>query len=132
MSLSLFFKCRTFLQPVLGGIWDLHGDLVISLFTRPFTKHQVCVDINRSPPPLSIDTHAPSLLPNVTLLAPSVLYFKVLQHQGLPTSMRSGKTRTYIPPFYGNSSMSRITSLLACRRLERTSPARTKKPSKAA
>lgn len=92
MTLSLFFKCRIFLQPVMGSIWDLHGVQVISLPMRPFTWHQV------------------------------------LKDQAAPSSMRSEKMRTYIPPFYANSSMSHITSLLACRQLERTSPARTRKP----
>lgn len=36
------FKFRAF-QPVLGSIWDLLGDLVISLCMKPCTKHQVCV-----------------------------------------------------------------------------------------
>lgn len=81
-------------------------------------------------PSLSIHTLF-SLLPNVTFFVPpSVLYFQVLQDQAAPSSMKSGKMRTYIPPFYANSSMSHITSLLACRQLERTCPARTKNPSK--
>lgn len=70
------FKCRTFLQPVPGSTWDLHGDLAISLCMRPFTKHQVW-DINRSPPvftliPPSPNTHTP-LWPYDSLLSNFVL-----------------------------------------------------------
>lgn len=36
------FKFRAF-QHVLGSIWDLLGDLVISLCMKPCTKHQVCI-----------------------------------------------------------------------------------------
>ena len=46
------------------------------------------------------------------------------------SSTRSGKTRTYIPLFCANSSTSPTTSLLACRRLEKTCRARTKNLSK--
>lgn len=44
--------------------------------------------------------------------------------------MKSGRTRTFIHPFYVNFSTNHITSLLGCRQLERNFPARTKKLSK--
>lgn len=106
----------------LGFAWG-PGDILVyetlykaSGMCRYLFKHFFCLFI---------------LLPNVTLLSPSVLYFQVPEDQGAPVSMRSGKMRTYTRPFYANSSMSHITSLSACRPLERTSPARTKNPSKA-
>ena len=40
--------------------------------------------------------------------------------------------RTYIPPYYANSLMSRITSLLVCKQSEMISQARARNPSKAA
>lgn len=63
ITLSLFFKCRIFLQPVMGSIWDLCGLPVISSCMRPFTKHQVIVYINSSSLFLTILL---SLLPDVT------------------------------------------------------------------
>lgn len=56
--------------------------------------------------------------------------FKDLWVQDLPLSMKSGRTRTFIHPFYVNFSTNHITSLLGCRQLERNFPARTKKLSK--
>lgn len=44
--------------------------------------------------------------------------------------MKSGRTRTFIHPFYVNFSTNHITSLLGCRQLERNFPAKTKKLSK--
>lgn len=64
-----------------------------------------------------------------TLLCPA-LWFQVLQDLVAPSSMRSERMRIYIPLFYASSSMSRITSLLACKLLGRTFPARTKNHSK--
>lgn len=58
--------------------------------------------------------------------------FQVLQDQVARSSMRSGKMRTYIPPFYASFLTSLTTSSLACRQLERTSLARVKNPSKGA
>lgn len=57
--------------------------------------------------------------------------FQVLWDLVAHSSMRSGKMRTYIPPFYVNSSTSHITSLLVCKRLEMISQARARNPSKA-
>lgn len=56
--------------------------------------------------------------------------FKDLWVQDPPSSMKSGRTRTFIHQFYANFSMNHITSLLGCRQLERNFPARTKKLSK--
>lgn len=128
LNLSLF-KRRTSLQPAMGHIWDLRGDLETSLCTRPFTRHQVCY-VDTSPSLKVSHALAPCL---VCFMAPLYLLlpFQVLKGRGGPSSTRSGKTRTYIRPFYANSSTSHITSLWACRPLERTSPARTKNPSKA-
>lgn len=131
VSLSPFLKYRTFLLPVQGDIWDLHGALVISLCMRPFTNHQVCLYNNTMFPHSQLLTNLKSILFSyVTFSLFLHSYFQAQEDLHLPSSMRSGRTRTYIPPFYANSLMSRITSLLACKRLERTSPARIKKHSK--
>lgn len=45
----LLFKCRISLQSVIRSIWDLPGVLVIFLSMRPYTNHQVCVNMNTSP-----------------------------------------------------------------------------------
>lgn len=115
-----------------GDIWDLHGALVISLCMRPFTNHQVCLYDNTTFPysQLLLNLNKPIIFPYVTFSLLLHSYFQAQEDLHLPSSMRSGRMRIYIPPFYVNSLMSRITSLLACKRLERTSPARIKKHSK--
>lgn len=118
MKRCLYFQFRTF-QPVLGSIWDLLGDLAISLCMKPCTKHQVCMD------------HWKYVFSRVVSnLCTLSNVFKDLWVQDLPLSMKSGRTRTFIHPFYVNFSTNHITSLLGCRQLERNFPARTKKLSK--
>lgn len=56
--------------------------------------------------------------------------FKESWVQDLPSSMKSGKMKTFIHQFYANFSMSHITSLSGCRQSEKNFPARTKKLSK--
>lgn len=60
----------------------------------------------------------------------SVCFSQVPQVKLVHSSMRSGKTRTSILPFYASSSTSHITYLSASRRFKMMSPARTRNLSK--